>query len=82
MGQAGKFVVVGVPWSGSQIYKLSKQFSKASSTWENVVERDFYTLREYFEQASLHLLNESVIGGRESSLANHPGTILALGYLL
>jgi len=63
MGQAGKFVVVGVPWSGSQIYKLSKQFSKASGTWENGVEKDFYTLKEFFEQAGLHLLHESIIGG-------------------
>jgi len=63
MGQAGKFVVVGVPWSGSQIYKLSKQFSKASGTWEYGDERDFHTLREYFEQAGLHLLHESIIGG-------------------
>jgi glycosyltransferase involved in cell wall biosynthesis/precorrin-6B methylase 2 len=63
MAQAGKFVVVGVPWSGSQIYKLSKQFSKASGTWEYGLERDFYTLRDYFEQAGLYLLNESVIGG-------------------
>ncbi|WP_121959103.1 glycosyltransferase [Petrotoga sp. 9T1HF07.CasAA.8.2] len=63
MGQAGKFVVVGVPWSGSQIYKLSKQFSIANGTWEYGFERDFYTLREQFKRAGLYLLNESVIGG-------------------
>jgi len=63
MGKSGKFVVVGVPWSNSQIYKLSKEFSKTSGTWEYGFERDFETLKPYFEKAGLYLLNESIIGG-------------------
>lgn len=63
MGKSGKFVVVGVPWSNSQIYKLSKEFSKTSGTWEYGFERDFETLKPYFEKAGLYMLNESIIGG-------------------
>ncbi|MGB4434775.1 MAG: methyltransferase domain-containing protein, partial [Defluviitoga tunisiensis] len=62
MGKSGKFVVVGVPWSNSQIYKLSKEFSKTSKTWEYGFERDFETLKPYFEKAGLYMLNESIIG--------------------
>ncbi|MGB4714579.1 MAG: glycosyltransferase family A protein, partial [Defluviitoga tunisiensis] len=53
----------GVPWSNSQIYKLSKEFSKTSKTWEYGFERDFETLKPYFEKAGLYMLNESIIGG-------------------
>jgi len=63
MGESGKFVVVGVPWSNSGIYKLSKEFSKVSGTWEYGFERDFETLKPYFEKAGLYMLNESIIGG-------------------
>jgi len=63
MGESGKYVVVGVPWSGSSIYRLAKEFSITNNTWEYGFERDFNTLKMHFEKAGLYLLHEAVIGG-------------------
>lgn len=62
MSKLGKYVIVGVPYSGSDTYKLSKLYSQKKKTWEYDVERDFWSLREYFEKAGMSLLHEQVIG--------------------
>ncbi|MDK2786489.1 MAG: hypothetical protein PWQ80_1168 [Thermotoga sp.] len=62
MARVGKFIVVGVPYSGSQIYKLSKEISQETGTWEYGFERDFYSLKDLFEKAGVKLLHEEIIG--------------------
>jgi len=62
MGQLGKYVVVGVPYSGSDIYKISRLYSQKKGTWEYGFERDFMTLSKLFKKAGMSLLYEQVIG--------------------
>ncbi|ADL08328.1 glycosyltransferase [Thermosediminibacter oceani] len=62
MARAGKYVVIGVPYSGSKIYSVAKKFSQKTGTWEYGYERDFHTLGHLFEKAGLKLLYEDVIG--------------------
>ena len=62
MGKLGKYVVVGVPYSGSDIYKMSRLYSQKKKTWEYGFERDFLTLSKLFEKAGMSLLHEQVIG--------------------
>jgi len=62
MGELGKYVIVGVPYSGSDIYKLSKSYSQEKKTWEYEIERDFWSFKKYFEKAGMSLLHEQVIG--------------------
>lgn len=62
MGKLGKYVVVGVPYSGSDIYKLSRLYSQKKNTWKYGFERDFLTLSKLFEKAGMSLLYEQVIG--------------------
>ena len=62
MARVGKFVVVGVPYSGSYIYKASKEISQEAGTWEYGFERDFYSLKDLFERSGLTLLHEEIIG--------------------
>lgn len=62
MARVSKFVIVGVPYSGSQIYRLTKRISQSNNTWEYGFERDFKTLKYLTEKAGLHLLHEEVIG--------------------
>lgn len=62
MGEVAKFVVVGVPYSGSQAYKLAKDTSQKLGTWEYGFERDFWTLEPLIKRAGLIPLYEEVIG--------------------
>jgi len=62
MGKLGKYVVVGVPYSGSDIYKMSRLYSQKKGTWEYGFERDFLTLSKLFKKAGMSLLYEQVIG--------------------
>ncbi|PLV56869.1 glycosyltransferase [Thermotoga sp. SG1] len=62
MARVGRFIVVGVPYSGSQIYELSEEISQESGTWEYGSERDFYSLKDLFEKAGVRLLHEEIIG--------------------
>ena len=62
MGKLGKYVVVGVPYSGSDIYKISRLYSQKKNTWEYGFERDFLTLTDLFKEAGMSLLYEQVIG--------------------
>lgn len=62
MGRVGKYVVLGVPFSKSKIYKLTKEFCQSNNTWEYGFERDFESLKCLVEKAGLKLLHEEVIG--------------------
>ena len=62
MGKLGKYVVVGVPYSGSDVYKMSRLYSQKKGTWEYGFERDFLTLSKLFKKAGMSLLHEQVIG--------------------
>lgn len=62
MGKLGKYVVVGVPYSGSDVYKMSRLYSQKKGTWEYGFERDFETLSELFKKAGIALHHEQVIG--------------------
>ena len=62
MSELGKYVIVGIPYSGSDIYKLSKMYSQKKKTWEYEIERDFRSFKKYFEKAGISLLHEQVIG--------------------
>ncbi|ODN30597.1 glycosyltransferase [Fervidobacterium thailandense] len=70
MAYAGKYVVVTVPYSKSEIYRLSKELRIQTNTWSYGFERDFETLRGIFERAGLIMLHEEVIGvGAEAGYA-------------
>jgi len=62
MGKLGKYVVVGVPYSGSDIYKMSRLYSQKKGTWEYGFERDFLTLSDLFKKAGLSIFHEQIIG--------------------
>jgi glycosyltransferase involved in cell wall biosynthesis/SAM-dependent methyltransferase len=62
MSELGKYVIVGIPYSDSDIYKLSKLYSQQKKTWEYEIERDFRSFKKYFEKAGISLLHEQVIG--------------------
>jgi len=63
MSEIGGYVVVGVPYSGSDTYKLSKAYSIKRGTWEYGAERNFYTMVDLFEKAGIFAQFETVIGG-------------------
>lgn len=62
MSKLGEYVIAGIPYSGSDIYKLSKSYSQKKGTWEYGFERDFLTLSNLFNDAGLTMLHEQVIG--------------------
>lgn len=62
MSEIGDYVIVGVPYSGSRPYMLSKERSQRNGTWEYGEEQDFETLKDLFRQADLTLLQEKTIG--------------------
>ena len=62
MGEIADHVVVGVPYSGSHAYMLSKQMSIAMGTWEYGVENDFHTMYPYFMAADIITVREKTIG--------------------
>lgn len=62
MSQLGDYVIVGVPYSGSQIYLLSKAYAEKNNTWEYGFERSFYTLFSLMKQAGLKTYEEEIIG--------------------
>jgi glycosyltransferase involved in cell wall biosynthesis len=62
MARVSKFVIVGIPYSGSQIYRLAKKISQSNDTWEYGFERDFKSFEYLAEKAGLYLLHEEVIG--------------------
>lgn len=62
MARVGKYVIVGVPYSGSNLYGISKKYSQSKGKWEYGFERDFYTLKPLFEKAGIKLLYEDIIG--------------------
>jgi len=62
MAKLGKYVVVGVPYSDADVYKMSKLYSQKKGTWEYGFERDFETLSNLFKKAGLCLHHEEVIG--------------------
>jgi len=62
MGKLGKYIIVGVPYGGSDTYKLSKSYSQKEGTWEYGFERDFLTLSDLFKEAGLSMLHEQIIG--------------------
>lgn len=67
MKSLGKYIIIGVPYSDSDIYKLSKLYSQKKGTWEYGFERDFLTLSGLFKEAGLSIFHEQVIGlGSES----------------
>lgn len=70
MAYAGKYVVVTVPYSKSEIYRLSKELRIQTNTWSYGFERDFETLKGIFKRAGLIMLHEEVIGvGAEAGYA-------------
>ena len=62
MSKVGDYVIVGVPYSGSRPYMLSKEHSQRNGTWEYGEEQDFETLSPLFERAGISLLQEETIG--------------------
>ena len=62
MSTLGDHVVVGVPYSGSGVYTLSKAFAIQNGSWPYGIERDFYSLQNLFEKAGMELISEEVIG--------------------
>ncbi|KHC90229.1 glycosyl transferase family 2 [Thermotoga sp. Mc24] len=62
MGEVAKFVVVGVPYSGSFVYKTAKETAQKLGAWEYGFERDFLTLEPLIKRAGLIPLHEEVIG--------------------
>ncbi|MGB9975628.1 MAG: glycosyltransferase family 2 protein [Thermovenabulum sp.] len=62
MAEAGKYIVIGVPYSGSVIYKIAKDYSQEKNTWEYRFERDFFTFKDLFRSAGIIPLYEEVIG--------------------
>ena len=62
MSEIADYVVVGVPYSESPAYMLSKQISMYQGTWEYGVENDFDTLDYLFEEADILSLEERTIG--------------------
>jgi len=62
MSEIGDYVIIGVPFSGSQTYMLSKAYSKKIGTWEYGEEQNFQTLSKLFKEAGLFLLQEKTIG--------------------
>jgi len=62
MGKLGKYIIAGVPYGGSDTYKLSKSYSQKKGTWEYGFERDFLTLSDLFKEAGLSMLHEQIIG--------------------
>lgn len=72
MSRLGNYVIAGVPYAGSDIYKLSKLYSKKKGTWEYGFERDFLTLSDLFKEAGLSVIHEQVIGlGSEAYHLKH-----------
>ena len=63
MFEIADLVVVGVPYSGSHAYMLSKELSMQMGTWEYGVEHDFHTLYPYFYAAGgVVTVSEKTIG--------------------
>jgi len=62
MSRLGSYVIVGIPYGGSDAYKLSKLYSQKKGTWEYGFERDFLTLSGLFKEAGLSMFHEQVIG--------------------
>jgi len=62
MSKLGEYVIAGIPYGGSDVYKLSKSYSQKKGTWEYGFERDFLTLSGLFKEAGLSMLHEQVIG--------------------
>ncbi|KXG78804.1 putative glycosyltransferase EpsJ [Fervidicola ferrireducens] len=62
MAESGKYIIIGVPYSGSAVYKLAKDYSQKKNTWEYGVERDFFTFKQLFKEAGIIPLYEEVIG--------------------
>jgi len=62
MSKLGEYVIAGIPYGGSDIYKLSKSYSQKKGTWEYGFERDFLTLLDLFKEAGLSILHEQIIG--------------------
>ena len=62
MAELGDYVIVGVPYSGSHAYMLSKEMSMAQGTWEYGVENDFMSLKALFSLSGLEMIEETTIG--------------------
>ena len=62
MSRLGEYVIAGVPYDGSDIYKMSKTYSQKKGTWEYGFERGFLTLKDLFEKAGLSIHHEQIIG--------------------
>lgn len=62
MSKLGEYVIAGIPYGGSDAYKLAKLYSQKKGTWEYGFERDFLTLSDLFKEAGLSMLHEQVIG--------------------
>lgn len=62
MRRLGNYVIAGIPYGGSDTYKLSKSYSQEKGTWEYGFERDFLTLSDLFKEAGLSMLHEQIIG--------------------
>lgn len=62
MSEIADYVVVGVPYSGSHAYMLSKEMSMQLGTWEYGVENDFETLWDLFIESGMYFHTETTIG--------------------
>lgn len=62
MSRISKYVVVGVPYTGSEVYKMAKAYLIKNERWIYGYEKDFYTLFSIFDKAGLILLKEEVLG--------------------
>jgi len=62
MAEIGKYVIVGVPYSGSHAYMFAKEMSIAKETWEYGVENDFWSLHEHFRKSGIEPIHEETIG--------------------
>jgi len=62
MNELGDYVVVGVPYSGSNAYMLSKELSIQMGTWQYGVENDFMSLESLIEYTNMRIIDETTIG--------------------
>lgn len=69
MGRVSKgHVVVSVPYAGSRPYVLAKQWLEQHDLWRYGYEDPKQTLRPYFEQAGMTLIEERPIGAERTCI--------------